>query len=357
MLRGNDLATAKKNCQAFWDKEWIGRPFLCVTAPKDGYNPSEMSYDNTYVRRMTDAENGDYTSSPTEYARYIRNIVHYGEAMPFYNADLCPDQCGVFFGGTLVGQPGTTTSWCYSIAEEAAALDLTLDPNNATYKHMTEGFRKAAEIANGDFFVSVPDYHSNMDTLSALLNPANLCFEMMDHPEDVMAALEKVNSYYNEIYENFYRAGNMAELGTVGWQPVYCSGRSAMVQCDFSCMISPDDARKYVVPSIELEVSHLDHCCYHYDGKQALGHLDDILAIQGIDAVQWVPGDGEPRTIEWMDLLKKIQKAGKSVWIYDWTAEEILADRELDPRLTVFSLSLPSQSEAEAFMKKMEQKY
>jgi succinate dehydrogenase flavin-adding protein (antitoxin of CptAB toxin-antitoxin module) len=55
----------------------------------------------------------------------------------------------------------------------------------------------------------------------------------------------------------------------------------------------------------------LDHCVYHYDGKGALGHLDDILAIPDIDVIQWVPGDGNPRSIEWMDLLHKIQAAGK----------------------------------------------
>ena len=51
-----------------------------------------------------------------------------------------------------------------------------------------------------------------------------------------------------------------------------------------------------------------------------------------IDCVQWVPGAGQPRTVEWMDLLQKIQAAGKSVWIYDWTVEEIMAyHKELAP--------------------------
>jgi hypothetical protein len=58
-----------------------------------------------------------------------------------------------------------------------------------------------------------------------------------------------------------------------------------------------------------------------------------------------------------MDLLKKIQKQGKSVWLRDWTPEEILADRELDPALTAFVLRVNSEAEAEDFMEKLEKKY
>ncbi len=57
------------------------------------------------------------------------------------------------------------------------------------------------------------------------------------------------------------------------------------------------------------------------------------------------------------DLLKKIQAGGKSVWLRDWTAEEILADKEPDPALTAFVLHLNSESEAEDFMEKLEKKY
>ena len=149
----------------------------------------------------------------------------------------------------------------------------------------------------------------------------------------------------------------MNKLGTIGWQPVYSSKKSAVVQCDFSCMISPEMARKYVIPSIEREIEFLDHSVYHYDGKQALGHFEDVLSIKKLHCVQWVPGDGEKRTVYWMDLLKRIQKAGKSVWCYDWTAEEILADKELIPEQTVFSLSLPTEAQAREFLEKLEKKY
>ena len=149
----------------------------------------------------------------------------------------------------------------------------------------------------------------------------------------------------------------MDQLGTIGWIPIYCEGKVHVEQCDFSCMMSPADARRFVIPSIEKELETLDHAIYHYDGKMALGHFEDILAIKGLDCIQWCPGAGEKPTIYWMDLLKRIQAKGKSIWMQDWTKEQILADTELDPALTIFSLNLGSEAEAEDFMEKLEKKY
>ena len=54
--------------------------------------------------------------------------------------------------------------------------------------------------------------------------------------------------------------------------------------------MSPEQGKRYVIPSIEEEVEALDHASYHYDGKEALVHLDNVLGIQGIEVIQWVPG-------------------------------------------------------------------
>jgi 5-methyltetrahydrofolate--homocysteine methyltransferase len=113
-------------------------------------------------------------------------------------------------------------------------------------------------------------------------------------------------------------------------------------------MISPRMARKFVIPAVAEEAAYLDHCVYHYDGKEALGHLDDILAIDDIDVIQWVPGDGNPRSVEWMDLLKKIQASGKGLWIYDWTIDEIKQFyKELRPEGLLFQVGARTRAEAD----------
>lgn len=356
MYNVKDLEAVKKNCRSFWNKEFIGRPYMELTAHKDG--APHYNKDISYVKRLNDALKGDYSSAVYDYVDVAKATMYYCEAVPHFKADLCPDQYAAFYGAKVVGREGEYTTWIDKpVAEQLCNLDLTFDPNNEFFKMVVNAVRTAAEIADGNFVVNVPDFHSNLDALSALLSPMNLCYELMDSPEDLEECLNKLNSDFARIYNIFYEAGNMKETGTITWHPLYCEGKMTAIQCDFSCMMSPADARKYVIPSIESELDAVDHAFYHYDGKMALGHFEDVASIKRLDGIQWVPGAGEKRTIYWMDLLKKIQAHGKSVWLKDWTAEEILADKELDPSFTMFSLHLDSEAEAEEFLEKLEKKY
>ena len=76
--------------------------------------------------------------------------------------------------------------------------------------------------------------------------------------------------------------------------------------------------------------------------------MDDILAFKKIDAIQWVPGDGQPKTFEWMDLLHKIQAAGKGLYLYDWTVDDIKQHyHELKPEGVLFNLTLDTPQQAD----------
>ena len=54
---------------------------------------------------------------------------------------------------------------------------------------------------------------------------------------------------------------------------------------------------------------HKANSLYHLDGKGALIHLDKILAIEKIDAVQWQPGDGAGFGYKWIQIISCINKA------------------------------------------------
>lgn len=356
MYNVKDLEAVKKNWRAFWNHEFIGRPFVLVTAPKNGVK--QEKFDESYVRKLELARKGDFSTPVNEFVINAKATMHYGESLPHYKADLCPDQYAAFYGAEIEGRQGEYTTWVKgTVGEELADLDLRFDRNNEFFKMVEKSVRTAAEIADGNFIVHVPDYHSNLDTLSALLSPQNLCYELMDNPELLQEKLDQINGDFDQIYNIFYEAGNMKKTGTLSWLNAYCEDKMSVIQCDFSCMMSPAQAREFVMPSIEKELDSIDHAIYHYDGKMALGHFDDIMAIKRLDCIQWTPGAGQKPTYEWMDLLKKVQAGGKSVWLRDWSPEQILADTELDPALTAFVLRVNSEAEAEDFMEKLEKKY
>jgi hypothetical protein len=93
-----------------------------------------------------------------------------------------------------------------------------------------------------------------------------------------------------------------------------------------SAMFSPEMFGEFAVPGLTEQCEWLDHSLYHLDGTQALCHLDQLLGIDGLDAVEWTPQagietGGSPR---WYDLYRRILTAGKSVQAVNVEPGEIL---------------------------------
>lgn len=117
---------------------------------------------------------------------------------------------------------------------------------------------------------------------------------MIDCPEEAKRVLDEIAATYPVIFEDIYEAGDMKERGCIGWPPTYCEGKCAVVCCDYSCLLSPAMGKEFFLPYVEQEAAYLDRSVYHLDGKDALCHLDNLLAIEKLDVFQWVPGDGQP---------------------------------------------------------------
>lgn len=343
-----DFDRVKEYFRAFWAREAMDRPLLAVTAPK---NDRAVP-----VPYLAGARDGNFADALLKYRSYAENTYFAGEALPAFECSFGPDQYAAFFGGQITF--GKDTSWVEPFLPDIGE-DLLLDRSETGLLNRLLAFiAKGAELSGGDFLISMIDLHSNIDALSAARGTQNFLFDLYDSEEAVIRQTQNMLRVYDEIVDSVAAAGRMQERGYIGWAPTYSEEKFAVVQCDVSCMMSPEMVRKFAIPAIEYEAGHLKHCVYHYDGKGALGHLDDILAIPEIEIIQWVPGSGEPRTIEWMDLLHKIQKAGKGLWIYDWTPGEIVARcRELDPAGLLFSVSTASPKEADDLIKAVKKLY
>ena len=343
-----NLGETLKYWDAFWEGQIIDRPLVCITSPRKGCETAYKGHGITYKKIFEAKTRDDSFSLMKSFEDYLQNTAFLGEAIPFLMLDYGPDMFASFFGAELLCSDSVDTTWVKPIVTDWNRFDGVMEKGEGTtYNNYLNLLKYATEYSKDKFLISVPDIHSNMDTLSALRGPQDLCYDIMDFPDEVEQALKRVRASYKPFYDDIYKVGEMDKHGCIGWIPTYSKERFATVQCDYAGLIGPEHGLRYVIPSIRDEVSCLDHVSYHYDGKQALVHLDNILDIEGIDVIQWVPGDGSPRSIEWMDLLKKIQKAGKGLWIYDWTIDEIKANfKELDPQGLVFSVDAPSEDKA-----------
>ena len=346
-----DFEAAKARWLAFWEQSILDRPCCVITAPKEADKPRPPP-----PRYMAGARE-DMATVARQVLEYAEGVWWGGEAMPYYSPSFGPDMFAAWLGADLqFDAEEYGTSWVVPCIEDwERDLPLRLDPANPWWSRMLEFCRTLAAAFAGKMLVAHLDLHSNMDALAALRGPEPLCFDLMDMPETIDRALRNVMDLYTEIYDALYEAGGMSAYGTTGWVPAYHPVKTNTIQCDFAALIGPEHFRRFVMPALEAEASHLGHTVYHYDGPECLVHLDDICSIPGLDCIQWTTGARNRPFADWLDLLKEIQAKGVSLWV-PCTPESIkFFHRELMPERVFYVCYAPSQAAGEAVLTWLEQ--
>jgi len=234
------------------------------------------------------------------------------------------------------------------VEDWAEVLPLGIDREGRYWMRMRELYRALAEAADGHWLVSHLDLHSNLDALEAIRGASRFCVDLYDHTDLIREANDQVRALYAPVFDTFYEDGRMDVNGTgAGWIPAWSPGKCNTIQCDFAALIGPEHFRELVVPDLREEAAHLDHCIYHWDGPTALCHMDDLLAIEEIDCIQWVPGAGNPPPVEWLDLLEEIQKRGKSVMCYGSLDDLARFHERLDPSRLFYSFGASDPDQIE----------
>jgi len=183
------------------------------------------------------------------------------------------------------------------------------------------------ELSGGDFYVGIPDIMENLDVLVSMRGAQDTIFDMMDEPEELLRRVNQVQDLYFTYYDAFYDLAKQVENGKESscytvFQ-IWGEGKIAKLQCDFSAMISPDQFREFVQEALRGQAKQLNHSLYHLDGPDAIRHLDAIMEIEEIDALQWTSGDYGPDGTfeEWYPIYDKAVAAGKALWVKVYSGE------------------------------------
>lgn len=335
-----DVAEAQDRLRAYWEGQIIDRACVSVRAPRQGMAPPRRS--------LIVAEDFDLPGAVQQFEQWAGQIFFGGETMPALMPNYGPDQWAGFLGAGLTLVPDMDTSWAEPFWDAwTPAPATTLDPANRWWKAIVDLTRLAAAQCDGKFLLSTIDTHSNLDCLAALRGAERLCMDLIEHPDEVLRAVRQIDALYRPVYDTLYAAGRMREFGTTSWLDMWSPRRTQAVQCDFCCMISREHFRKFARPSLEYEIASLDHAVYHMDGPGQIRHLDDLLALERLHTIQWVPGAGQPTAPAWLDLLKRIQAAGKSVQVLVTVDEVKALYSELAPeRVYYWVLDCPGEAAA-----------
>ncbi len=347
LLHKPDFEEAKRYWRAFWEGSIIDRPCCRVTAPKDGIEIP--AYPPSFHYNIDPSE---YRNIAEQFDRFASSIYWAGEAVPVFGPNFGPDIFAAFYGAELdFSESSPETSWAVPFIDDWSNVKGLFDkPGGKWWERTLKFYAEMADVAQGRFIGCMPDLHGNLDGLAAIRGPQKLCEDLLDFPEQIDIAMLEIRKGYAPVYDEIYRVGKM-ESGTSCWLPYYSEKRFCVLQCDFITMISPAHLRRWVIPALTEEASYLDHSVFHYDGPGALVHLEDILSIKEIHSIQWTPGDGQPPLIEWIDLLKRIQTAGKGLYISATPEEVKVFHKELKPEGVFYNVGANSQKEADELLK------
>ena len=72
--------------------------------------------------------------------------------------------------------------------------------------------------------------------------------------------------------------------------------------------------REFLLPSLHRIVEAMPYPMFHLDGTT--NHLEALLSIPGLRAIQWVPGPEREKLAPWYGLIRRIKEAGKSVELF-----------------------------------------
>lgn len=313
---------------AWWHNSISGAPLLWISAVRD--TPSEaLEPEKTF----TDPSQCylDVEELSLRYRNYMRTHEFYAQGFPNMDLNVGAGSLALYLGckphfawDTVWFEPMIAEGW------EGVPL-ASFDANAPWLQRHLEMIRRAVELSEGKYQVNIPDIVENLDILSALRGPQNMCFDLIDEPDAVKAQLDALDDIYFKYYDLFYDLTKMDDgSSTYTAFQIWGPGKTAKVQCDFAALISPDQFRHFVQPSLKAQTARLQQAVYHLDGPDEIRHLDALTEISTLNAIQWTHGAGHPDGLDpkWHEpIYDKVQKAGKSLLLFvedggidDWIA-------------------------------------
>ena len=333
-----DWEQAVRRFEAWYAFEETDRPVMIVSAPKAPLEAPPPPAD--LLSRWTDAE---YLIARHE--AVFRSTHYAGESYPMLWPNLGPGIAGAYAGCEPVFDE--TTMWLEPVERPAGEISPAWDEGNPWWKVTLELTRAAAAAGEGRWVTAITDLGGVTDILAGMLHPDRLCIEMLEEPAEVMRLRDCLLDIWKRAYSALADITQGANGGTTGWLGTFSVHRTYPLQCDFCCMIGPEMFERFVLPELRDLCRWLDRPVYHLDGPGAVKHLDALLGIPELKAIQWVQGAGQAPTIEWVDLLKRILNAGKAVFAYASPAEVRPLLEALGARGVALSVGASSPEEAD----------
>ena len=351
LLYKPDWEKVKERYKAWWNHEIVDRCCISVTAPKGGVLKGNPPTRNNIEDLWTDFS---YFHEINEY--HHKHTFFGGEALPGWRPGKYPftNSMAAFLGAPV--DISERTGWVYPIIEKGELTDynysdLKIIPDNK-WRLLEESVHHfAVEDSKGKCLPKLFAFASSGDTLAALRGTENLLLDLIDCPDYVRDFDQYLVKMYLGLFNSYYKIVGEASEGTCDWLNMWAPGKMYTIQNDFAYMLSPKMYNDIFLPSITMKTEFFDYAMYHVDGVGNFAHIDSLCELPRLQARQGYPGAGKGSALNYMNYLKKVQAAGKNLWIVLQPDEIETALHELSAKGLYIYTECSSEEEAEYLLK------
>lgn len=249
-----------------------------------------------------------------------------GDILPFAWTDLGPGSLACLLGAEPVFTEETT--WYEPCLDEMEnTLPLRFDKDNKWWLLTRDILCTNIKHSQNRYLTPCPDLVENLDILASLRGSQQVLMDMIERPEWVKQCVSEINGVYFDVYDAIYEIIKEEDESTsFGAFWLWGPGKTIKVQCDICAMLSPAHFEEFVLPALRVQCEWADNVVYHLDGSNAIKHLDLLLGIEDLDAIEFTPDPNQPpgSNEHWFGLYRRIREAGKSVQVVDARKDEVL---------------------------------
>lgn len=234
---------------------------------------------------------------------------------------------------------------------------IRFDPDNPYWQLVQQLSRRALEAAAGEFLVGITDIGGDLDILASWRGTERLLMDLVEEPGLVKSCRQAIGRLWMKCFEEQNRllaAGG--QTGFSAWLPAWYGKPWSVLQCDLSVMLSPAMFEEFALPELMEKSSAMARSIYHLDGPEEWRHLDLVLSVPDINAIQYVsvPGDPVNEDLHWLPYYKRIAEAGKGIFIVTEDPAKVLQlAGKLPAERLACHMRLGSRAEAEEFLARM----
>ena len=341
----NDFSAPAKQWADFWKGDNT-RPSVSAILPKSGVASVEKPGYAFGARE-------DFGPIIDQLLAWAETHEFLADAIPFYYMEFAADHFAALLGADLQFTETEPGGWAVPFIQDLEHAEIYFDRDGYWWKRTVEFAEALRARCDGKLLIASNTLVANADALAACCGSEKLLVSMAERPDAVHSALMQIDQAHEEILEALSALLDYPRFGSITRHGMYSAGRINVPQCDFSCMISPQMFREFVVPYLAKEMQRLDAVEYHLDGPGAIRHLDALCEIDALDLIQWVPGAGQEQK-DWSELFDRIDAFGKGQMRGGGSDTIKALWQKYRSRKLFFTLRAESQSEVEDCLAELE---